>query len=96
MGGSFTYGKAFTYALFLGLQNVGNFEFATKDEAIVDAPWVRLCASCFGIIVVVQEDFAYSYFAGSFYHCSFSCNGVSYDPEGGMSIEWLPLFFYLQ
>lgn len=32
-------------ALFLGLQNVGNFEFAVKSEAIVDAPWVRLCTS---------------------------------------------------
>ena len=33
--------KAFTDALFLGLQNVGNFEFAVKSEAIVDARWVR-------------------------------------------------------
>ena len=29
--------------------------------------------------------YAYTYFAGSFYHCSFCCNGISYDPEGGMS-----------
>lgn len=37
--------KGVYYALFLGLQNVGNFEFAVKNEAIVDAPWVRLCTS---------------------------------------------------
>ena len=55
LGGSFTYGKAFTYALFLGLQNVGNFEFATKNEAIVDAPWVRLCASYYGIAAVFRK-----------------------------------------
>ena len=47
--------KAFTYALFLGLQNVGNFEFATKNEAIVDAPWVRLCASYYGIAAVLRR-----------------------------------------
>ena len=40
-----------------------------------------------------KEGYAYSYYAGCFYHCSFSCNGVSYDPEGGMSMVWLPLFF---
>ena len=32
-------------ALFLGLQNVGNFEYATKNEAIVNALRVRLCTS---------------------------------------------------
>ena len=45
LGGSFHIRKAFAYALFLGLQNVGNFETAVEDEAIVDAPWVRLCIS---------------------------------------------------
>ena len=34
---------------FLAIRNLRNFEFATKDEAIVDAPWVRLCASYYGI-----------------------------------------------
>jgi len=29
--------------------------------------------------------YAYTYFAGTVYHCSFCCNGISYDPEGGMS-----------
>ena len=27
---------------FLAIRNLKNFEFATKNEAIVDAPWVRL------------------------------------------------------
>ena len=78
---------------FLAIRNLRNFEFATKDEAIVDAPWVRLCASCFSIIVVVQEDFAYSYYAGWFYHCSFCCNGSLRASNSGMSRVWLPLFF---
>lgn len=37
-------------------------------------------------IVLQVADYAYTYFAGSFYHCSFCCNGFSYDPEGGMSM----------
>lgn len=36
--------------------------------------------------------YAYTYVAGFFYHCSFCCNGVSYDPEGGMSKVRLPAF----
>ena len=34
----------------------------------------------------------YAYFAGSFYHCSFYCNGFSYDLEGGMSNGVAPAF----
>lgn len=71
-------------ALILGLQNVGNFEFATKNEAIVNALRVRLCTpdsycenksqtSCIFIL------------RGVICHCSFCCNGNSYDLEGGMS-----------
>ena len=37
-------------------------------------------------------DYAYTYFAGSFYHCPFCCNGISYDPEGGMSMVMAPAF----
>lgn len=45
LGGSFYIRKAFTALLFLALRNLGTFEFAVKSEAIVDAPWVRLCTS---------------------------------------------------
>ncbi len=39
------------------------------------------------VVEILQVwDYAYTYFAGSFYHCSFCCNGISYDPEGGMSM----------
>lgn len=44
LGGSLKYERRLLRFI-LGLQNVGNFEFATKIEAIVDAPWVRLCTS---------------------------------------------------
>ena len=40
---------------FLAIRNLRNFEFATKDEAIVDAPWVRLCASYYGIAAVLRK-----------------------------------------
>ena len=40
---------------FLAIRNLRNFEFATKDEAIVDAPWVRLCASYYGIDAVLRK-----------------------------------------
>ena len=45
LGGSL-HTKGVYRAFFLALRNLRNFEFATKDEAIVDAPWVRLCTSC--------------------------------------------------
>ncbi|MEE0907578.1 MAG: hypothetical protein U0L43_05295 [Muribaculaceae bacterium] len=35
--------------------------------------------------IVYAGVYAYTYYAGCFYHCSFHCNGFSYDPEGGMS-----------
>ena len=35
--------KAFTALYFLAIRNLRNFEFATQNEAIVDALWVRLC-----------------------------------------------------
>lgn len=40
---------------FLAIRNLRNFEFATKNEAIVDAPWVRLCASYYGIAAVLGK-----------------------------------------
>ena len=40
---------------FLAIRNLRNFEFATKNEAIVDAPWVRLCASYYGIAAVLRK-----------------------------------------
>lgn len=46
-------------ALFLGLQNVGNFEFAVKCEAIVDAPWVRLCISGSFLVEMGWNDYIY-------------------------------------
>ena len=40
---------------FLAIRNLRNFEFATKNEAIVDAPWVSLCASYYGIVAVFRK-----------------------------------------
>lgn len=37
-----TYERRLPTLYFLANRNFGNFEFATKDEAIVDAPWVRI------------------------------------------------------
>lgn len=45
LGGSFTYERRLLTFYFLALRNLGNFEFAVRSEAVVDAPWVRLCAS---------------------------------------------------
>lgn len=39
---------------------------------------------------------AYTYFVGSFYHCSFCCNGISYDPEGGLSMVLGSRFSFIQ
>lgn len=46
LGGSL-HTKGVYCALFLAFRNLRNFEFATKDDAIVDAPWVRLCTVLF-------------------------------------------------
>ena len=74
-----TYERRLPDALFLGLQNVGNFEIAVKSEAIVDARWVSIC-TLFSpnqlVVGSVGEVFAYTYFAGRFYHCSFYYIGL--------------------
>ena len=82
--------KALPNALFLGFQNVGNFEITVKNEAIVDSPWVRyvLLTHLMRWVRIIT----YTYFAGWFYHCLFHSNGFSYDPENGMSKVWLPVF----
>lgn len=46
LGGSCLNTKGVYWRLFLDLRNLRNFEFATENEAIVDAPWVCLCVSC--------------------------------------------------
>ena len=45
LGGSLHTKGVYLTLYFLALRNLGTFEFATKNEAIVDAPWVRLCIS---------------------------------------------------
>ena len=50
---------------FLANRNLGTFDNAVKDQAIVDAPWVRLCMSCLYRDIRVGR-IAYSYIAGSF------------------------------
>lgn len=37
---------------------------------------------------------AYTCFAGRFYHCSFNYDGLWSASKSGMSMVWLPLFFY--
>ena len=71
--------KAFTDALFLGSKKLPLSEDIVKSEAIVDARWVSIC-TLFSpnqpVVGSVGEVFAYTYFAGCFYHCSFYYIGL--------------------
>ena len=54
--GWFVYIRKGVYQRFISwLFETTTFEFATKNEAIVGAPWVRLCASYYGIAAVLRK-----------------------------------------
>ena len=79
---------------FLAIRNLRNFEFATKDEAIVDAPWVRLCASYYGIAAVLRGqpqkvvEMLKNYSNEKLFSCSNKNSFLSNPPEKPV-IEWL-------
>ena len=79
---------------FLAIRNLRNFEFATKDEAIVDAPWVRLCASYYGIAAVLRGqlqkvvEMLKNYPNEKLFSCSNKNSFLSNPPEKPV-IEWL-------
>lgn len=68
--------KAFAALYLLTLRNLGNFEFAVKEEAIVNVPWVRLCmVGSFSFLQKMGESCYIYMLRGVICHCSFYCNG---------------------
>ena len=93
LGGSFTYGKAFTYALFLGYSKPEKFWICNQGWSNCRCPLGTFMCFLLRHCRRFKEDYAYSYYAGWFYHCSFCCNGSLRASNSGMSRVWLPLFF---
>ena len=79
---------------FLAIRNLRNFEFATKNEAIVDAPWVSLCASYYGIAAVLRGqlqkvvEMLKNYSNEKLFSCSNKNSFLSNPPEKPV-MEWL-------
>ena len=73
LGGSFTYGKAFTYALFLGYSKPEKFWICNQGWSNCRCPLGTFMCFLLRHCCRFKEDYAYSYYAGWFYHCSFSC-----------------------
>ena len=76
---------------FLALRNLGTFEFAVKDEAIVDAPWVRLCTSC-SFPLEVSWIYCIHILRGVILPLLILLQWFPKTSRSGMSRVWLPVF----
>ena len=86
-----TYERRLPTLYFLANRNLGTFEFATKSEAIVDAPWVRLCTS-FSRLSIVGRDICIYILRGVPLPLLIQSQWFPKTPIGGMSKVWLPAF----
>ena len=91
------FGQGLTYerrllALSLGSEKLPHSLDIVKDEAIVDAPWVRICMAA-SILRDWADISTYPCFAGSFTIAHSTISGCGRPLGAGWASKWLPSFF---